>query len=189
MSRKGTPALRAAVMNARRSVCGVTFFAISAVTDLADDPGGAAAVQPLPVPSEEDPPIDALADGQVDRPGGARRERAGDHLAALGVTVTLIRWSEFEDLGALSRSGSLRLTPPVGEVGAGSERVGVLVAQDPLPGRQQRGVLVAGRGWVSGLTGPVGEAGAGGERVGVLAAQDPLPVLQRISAHARSTSQ
>jgi hypothetical protein len=43
--------------------------------DSADDPGGAVPVQPLPVRAAEDRSFHALADGQVDRPRGARRER------------------------------------------------------------------------------------------------------------------
>jgi hypothetical protein len=50
--------------------------------DLADDPPGAVPVQP-PVGGEEDRAVAAFAGGQVDRPGGARRERDGDDLAAL----------------------------------------------------------------------------------------------------------
>jgi hypothetical protein len=51
--------------------------------DAADDPGGAVPVQPPPVRGEEQRSLGALADSQVDRPGGARRERDGDDLAAL----------------------------------------------------------------------------------------------------------
>jgi hypothetical protein len=45
-------------------------------------PPGAVPVQPPTVRSKEDRAFGALADGQVDRPGGARRERDGDDLAA-----------------------------------------------------------------------------------------------------------
>ena len=48
-----------------------------------DDPGGAVPVQPTAIGSQQDGPFTALADGQVDRPGGARGERDGDDLAAL----------------------------------------------------------------------------------------------------------
>jgi hypothetical protein len=48
-----------------------------------DDPGGAVPVQPPSVCGEEERPFSALADRQVDRPGGARGERDGDDLAAL----------------------------------------------------------------------------------------------------------
>ena len=48
-----------------------------------DDPGGAVPVQPPPVPGQEERPSGALADRQVDRPGGARGEGDGDDLAAL----------------------------------------------------------------------------------------------------------
>ena len=48
----------------------------------ADDPGGAVPVQPAAIKSQEDRPVGALADGQVDRPCRARRERDSDDLAA-----------------------------------------------------------------------------------------------------------
>ena len=51
--------------------------------DAADDPPGAMAVHPPTVGTKEYRPFAALADGQVDRPGGTRRERDGDDLAAL----------------------------------------------------------------------------------------------------------
>jgi len=50
---------------------------------LADDSPGAVPVQPPPVPGQEYGAIGAFTDGQVDCPGGARRERDGDDLAAL----------------------------------------------------------------------------------------------------------
>jgi hypothetical protein len=40
-------------------------------------------VQSAAIGSQEDRALAALADGQVDRPGGARRQRDGDDLAAL----------------------------------------------------------------------------------------------------------
>jgi len=46
-----------------------------AAGDPPDDPGGGVPVQPLSVGIEEDRPFHALADGQVDRPRGARCER------------------------------------------------------------------------------------------------------------------
>jgi hypothetical protein len=54
-----------------------------AAGDLADDPPGAVPVQPPPVMGQEHRPVCALGGDQVDRPGGARRQRDGDHLAAL----------------------------------------------------------------------------------------------------------
>jgi hypothetical protein len=48
-----------------------------------DDPPGTMPVQPAAVQSEEDRSFGAFADGQVDRPGGARCERDSDDLAAL----------------------------------------------------------------------------------------------------------
>jgi hypothetical protein len=50
---------------------------------LADDPPGAVPVQPPPVRSQEHRPVRAFADGEVDRPGGARCQRDGDDLASL----------------------------------------------------------------------------------------------------------
>jgi hypothetical protein len=52
-------------------------------SDPPDDPGSAVAVQPPPIRNQEDRPVAAFADGQVDRPRGARRQRDGDDLAAL----------------------------------------------------------------------------------------------------------
>ena len=49
----------------------------------ADDPPGAVPVQPPSVRGQEHRPAGAFPDGQVDCPGGARRERDGDDLAAL----------------------------------------------------------------------------------------------------------
>jgi hypothetical protein len=54
-----------------------------AAGDPADDAGGAVAVQPPPVRSDEEWPFGALSHGQVDGAGGAWRERDGDYLAAL----------------------------------------------------------------------------------------------------------
>ena len=53
-----------------------------AARDLADDPPGAVPVQAASVSSEENRAVAALAGGQVDRPGGAGRERDGGDLAA-----------------------------------------------------------------------------------------------------------
>jgi hypothetical protein len=49
-----------------------------AAGDLADDPGGAVTVRPVAVGVQEDWSCAAIADGQVDRAGGARRERDSD---------------------------------------------------------------------------------------------------------------
>src|SRR5208282_1819677 len=49
-----------------------------AARDLADDPPGAVPVQPPPVMGEEDRSLAAFPGGQVDRPGGAGRQRDGD---------------------------------------------------------------------------------------------------------------
>ena len=50
---------------------------------LADDPPGAVPVQPAPVRGQEHRPFCPFPDGQVERPGGTRRQRDGDDLAAL----------------------------------------------------------------------------------------------------------
>ena len=54
-----------------------------AAGDPADDPPSAVPVQPSAIGGQEDPSVAALVDGQVDRPGGARRERDRNHLATL----------------------------------------------------------------------------------------------------------
>jgi hypothetical protein len=51
--------------------------------DAADDPPGAMPIQAAAVSGQEDRPVCALADSQVDRPGGARRERDRHDLASL----------------------------------------------------------------------------------------------------------
>jgi hypothetical protein len=48
-----------------------------------DDPPGTVPVQPAPIGGQEDRPGRALTDGQIDRPGGTRRERDGDDFPAL----------------------------------------------------------------------------------------------------------
>jgi hypothetical protein len=48
-----------------------------------DDLGGAVPVQPPPVAREEERPLGALADRQLNRPGGTRGKGDGDDLAAL----------------------------------------------------------------------------------------------------------
>jgi hypothetical protein len=65
------------------SVRGDGFGDPGAARDLADDPSGAVPVQPPPVCGQEYRPAGAFADGQVDCPGGARRQRDGDDLAVL----------------------------------------------------------------------------------------------------------
>ena len=68
-------------MNVCRSVWGVTALPIPARRAVrAHDPPGAVPVQPLPVRSQEYRAVRALPDGQVDRPGGPRRQRDSHHL-------------------------------------------------------------------------------------------------------------
>jgi hypothetical protein len=54
-----------------------------AAGDPSHDPTGAVAVHSQTVRPEEDRAFQSFADGQVDRSGGARRERDRDNLAAL----------------------------------------------------------------------------------------------------------
>src|SRR6476661_9018701 len=83
-SRSGTPASSAAVMNCVPERVGRDGLGDpGAAGGLADDTPGAMPVQPPPVRGQEHRPFGALADGQVDRPSGARRQRDGDDLAAL----------------------------------------------------------------------------------------------------------
>jgi hypothetical protein len=71
---------------------------------LADDPAGSVPVQPPPVRGQEHRAAGAVADGQVDRPGRARRQRDGDDLAAL---IRANGWSLRADpvLGRVSKMG------------------------------------------------------------------------------------
>jgi hypothetical protein len=55
----------------------------AAAGDSSHDAGRAVSVDSLSVRSQEDRPVKAFADGEIDRPGGARRERDGHDLAAL----------------------------------------------------------------------------------------------------------
>jgi hypothetical protein len=52
-------------------------------SDTADDPPGTVPVQPPAVGGQEDGAVGTLADGQVDRPCGPRRQRDRHDLAAL----------------------------------------------------------------------------------------------------------
>jgi len=108
-SRNGTPASKLAV-TACRSVWGVMVFADpSAPGSSADDPPGAVPVQPPPLHGPEHRPLGALADGQVDRPGGPRRQQDGDDLAALAADrqcpVPALQAQEL-DSGVPHRSGA-----------------------------------------------------------------------------------
>ena len=73
------PGIRAAVMNACLSMCGVTALVIPARrAALRTIRPGAVPVQPPPVRGQEHRAAGAFADGQVDRPGGPRCQRDGD---------------------------------------------------------------------------------------------------------------
>ena len=54
----------------------------SAASDPSDNPGGTVPVQPPAIGGQEDRPVTALTDGQVDRPRRARRQRDGHDLSA-----------------------------------------------------------------------------------------------------------
>ena len=83
----------------------------------ADDPPGAVPVESSPVRGQEHRPFGALADGQVERPGGPRRQRNGDDLSALagdGQRSVPALQAKVLDVGA----GGLRDPQPVqGEQG------------------------------------------------------------------------
>ena len=57
----------------------------------ADDPPGAVPVQPPPVCGQEQRSVGVFAHGQVDRPGGPRRQRRRHHLAALMRVMVRVR--------------------------------------------------------------------------------------------------
>ena len=110
-----------------------------AAGDLADDPPGAVPVQPRPVRGQEHRPVRALADGQVDRPGSARRQRDGDHLAALAgdreSPVPALQ-AQVLDVGA----SGLRYPQPV-QCGQGDQR---MLGRRTGPGGDEQGAeLVA----------------------------------------------
>jgi hypothetical protein len=71
-------------MNACRSVCGPDWLGSPGAAGYpADHPRGTVPVLPTSIGGKEDRSFGALADGQVDRPRGARCERDGGDLAAL----------------------------------------------------------------------------------------------------------
>ena len=113
-----------------------------AAGDTADDSGGAVPVQPPPVGSEEHRPFGPLADSQADRPGGARRDRDGDDLAALAGdhqgTVAAFQ-AQLLDVSA----GRLRHPQPV-QRQQGEQRT---IGRRPQPGGdQERAELIAVQG-------------------------------------------
>ena len=80
--------------------------------DPADNPPGAVPVQPPAISTEEDRALAPLADGQVDRARGTRRQGDGDHLSALtcdhqGPVAA------FHTQGLNFRAGGLRDPQPV----------------------------------------------------------------------------
>ena len=78
----------------------------------ADDPPSAVPVQSPPIRGQEHRPFGTFADGQVDRPGGTRRQRDRHHLAALardGESPVAALESQVLDVGA----GGLRDPQPV----------------------------------------------------------------------------
>jgi hypothetical protein len=78
-------------------------------------------VQPPPVASEEERPLGALADRQLNRPGGTRGKRDGDDLAALaGDHQGAIAAFQAQMLDV--RAGGLRYPQPV-ERKQGDQRV------------------------------------------------------------------
>ncbi len=82
-SRSGTPASNCGDERVPQGVRSDLLGQPGASRDAADNPVGSVPVQPLPGWGDEDRPLAAFADGQVDRPGGARGERDDGFLAAL----------------------------------------------------------------------------------------------------------
>jgi hypothetical protein len=91
--------------------------------------------------------------------------------ADLLVFLTPFDTSGYAEAG-LSRSANRLQASPVGKVAAGVQSVRVPGTEDPLPDRQQRGVLVAGTGRIPRFPGVVGQAGACGQGVRMFSAQD-----------------
>src|SRR5215470_11455298 len=107
--------------------------------DPADDPPGAVPVQPLPGWREEDRPVAAFADGEVDRAGGSGGERDDGLLAALAgdrQRPVAALGAERLDVGA----GGFGYAQPV----EGEQRDQRVFGSGAEPGRdQQRADLVA----------------------------------------------
>jgi hypothetical protein len=155
-SRSGTPASSAAVMNACRSVWGVTALAIPAwrATRRAIRPAPCRSSH-FPGSGDEDRPVAPVADREIDRPGGPEGERDHGLLAALagdrqGAVAAL--GAQRRDVGA----GSLGDPQPVeGEQGD----QGMLRRRAEPGGDQERADLVAVQ---PGRMGLVVDPGGGG---------------------------
>jgi hypothetical protein len=122
-----------------KGVRGDGFGDPGAVSDLADEPARAVPVDPPSVGGQEHRPVGALADGQVDGPGGARRQRDRDDLAALagdGQRPVPALQAQVLDVGA-GRFGD----PQAVQGQQGDERVFGRRAEPG--GRQHRAELVA----------------------------------------------
>jgi len=126
-------------MNACQRVRGDELGDPGAASRLADDPPGGVPVQPPPVRGQEHRSLGPLADGQVDRPGGPRRQRDGDHLAALagdGQRPVPALQAQVLDI----RAGGLRYPQPVQR----EQRDQRVLERRPEPGRhQKRAELIA----------------------------------------------
>jgi hypothetical protein len=108
----------------------------------ADDPGGAVPVQPPPVRGHEQRPCGPLAGRQLDRPGGPRGKRDGDHLAAFAGNdqrAVAALQAQVLDVGA----GRFRDPQPV-QCEQGDQ--GVLGGRAEPGGDQDRAELVAVQG-------------------------------------------
>src|SRR6266571_1150969 len=141
-SRSGTPASSAAVMNAWRSVWGLTFLVIPARC------ATRRTIRPAPWRSSRRPSAvrktgpSVRSDGQVDRPRGTGRQRDGDDLAALtgdGQRPVPALQARLLDVGA----GGLRDAQPV-QREQGDQR---MLGRRAEPGGDQHGAgLVAVQG-------------------------------------------
>jgi len=109
------------------------FADAGAARGVADDPPGTMPVQPPPVRGQEHRPAGPFPDGQVDRPGRARGQRKGDHLAPFaGDRQGPVPAFQAEVLDV--RSGGFRDPQPI-QREQGDQRV---LGRRPEPGGDQQ---------------------------------------------------
>jgi hypothetical protein len=80
--------------------------------EAAHDPPSGVPVKTPPVAIEKDRTLRALADGQIDRPGGVRRQRYGDDLAALRRMVR-VRWPRSRPSASMSAPNASETRSPL----------------------------------------------------------------------------
>jgi hypothetical protein len=138
-SRSGTPALSGRYERVPKRMRSCFLGDPGAAGNPADDPCRAVPVQAPAVRPHEHRPLAALADSQVDRPGGPGGERDGDDLAALaGDDQRPVPPLQAQLLDV--RAGGLGDPQPV----QGQEGDQRMLSGRPQPGRdQERAELVA----------------------------------------------